>query len=85
MVITDLLIFSLSGKRSLFLVWAEAYLILSGARSHVLPCIEDIRQFKAFIAYDCLVNPTHPLSNGKGGIELWLGKFPPAFSAFDSI
>jgi hypothetical protein len=44
-------------------------------RSFVLGCIDDVRQFKAFIAYDCLVHPDHPLSigNEKGGIELYQG------------
>lgn len=41
--------------------------------SKVMPSLECVRSLKAFIAYDCLVNPMHPLSNGKGGIELWNG------------
>lgn len=44
-------------------------------RSRALPeCdLQEVRSLKAFIAYDAIAHPDHPLSAGKGGAELFLG------------
>lgn len=44
-------------------------------RSRALPdCdLQEVRTLKAFIAYDAIVHPDHPLSTDKGGVELYLG------------
>jgi len=36
--------------------------------------LQEVRNLKAFIAYDAIVDPGHPLSTGKGGAELYLGE-----------
>jgi len=48
-------------------------------RSRALPeCdLQEVRSLKAFIAYDSIASPEHPLSVGKGGAELYLGATPP--------
>jgi len=51
-------------------------------RSRALPeCdLQEVRSLKAFIAYDSIASPDHPLSVGKGGAELYLGTtLPPSF------
>ena len=50
-----------------------------GTRSRALPeCdLQEVRNLKAFIAYDAIVDPDHPLSTGAdGGVELYLGRIP---------
>ena len=54
-------------------------------RSRTLPeCdLQEVRSLKAFIAYDAIVHPDHPLSVEKGGAELYLGTTaPPSKSRF---
>ena len=38
--------------------------------------LQEVRSLKAFIAYDSIASPDHPLSVGKGGAELYLGTNP---------
>ncbi|KAF9652173.1 hypothetical protein BDM02DRAFT_3089827 [Thelephora ganbajun] len=38
--------------------------------------LQEVRSLKAFIAYDAIVHPDHPLSTTKGGVELYLGTLP---------
>lgn len=48
-------------------------------RSRALPeCdLQEVRNLKAFIAYDAIVHPDHPLSTGgEGGVKLYLGTAP---------
>ena len=49
------------------------------SRSRALPeCdLQEVRSLKAFIAYDSIASPDHPLSVGKGGAELYLGATSP--------
>jgi len=46
--------------------------------------LQEVRSLKAFIAYDSIASPDHPLSVGKGGAELYLGTTFP-HSHFPSI
>jgi hypothetical protein len=40
--------------------------------------LQEVRSLKAFIAYDAIVHPDHPLAAGKGGVELYIGTTPPS-------
>jgi len=55
-------------------------------RSRALPeCdLQEVRSLKAFIAYDSIASPDHPLSVGKGGAELYLGTTPSFTLRFDT-
>jgi len=57
------------------------------ARSRALPdCdLQEVRTLKAFIAYDAIVDPDHPLSTGKGGIELYLGTTSSVYACTHSL
>ena len=71
--------------RSLEIVWLtfettkQTFWVVS--RSRALPeCdLQEVRSLKAFIAYDSIASPDHPLSVGKGGAELYLGATSPLF------
>ena len=57
------------------LIFETAEHTFGGIRNRALPeCdIQEVRNLKAFIAYDAMTHPDHPLSTGKGGVELYLG------------
>ena len=67
-------------NRGLPLNWLNVSTI--NVRSRALPdCdLQEVRTLKAFIAYDAIVDPDHPLSTGKGGIELYLGTTSSVFA-----
>lgn len=48
-------------------------------RSRAIPeCnLQEVRNLKAFIAYDSIVDPEHPLAVEDGGLRLYLGTTPP--------
>jgi len=62
------------------MTWPSSQLnVLAMIRSRALSeCdLQEVRSLKAFIAYDAIVHPDHPLSTGKGGVELYLGTSRP--------
>ena len=44
--------------------------------------LQEVRHLKAFIAYDAIVDPAHPLAVEDGGLKMYLGAtpFPPLVS-----
>jgi len=77
--------------RSVGIVWLALepteLIVWAISRARALPeCdLQEVRFLKAFIAYDSIASPDHPLSVGKGGAELYLGTATPRFTIRNNL